>query len=388
MSLQALVYAKKCIFPSRAANALQSMNMVYAFANQGVPTSMWPGISQKNYHQVLNSIEYDFHLVASKELKLKPLAGFHKGFYGLFFRINLLHAWLTSPANTFFYARDITEALLLARFKQILPVKHPVFFEMHEVLGEQHRLLNTGKAKYFTGIEKEIFNKIDGLICISPILVNMLENIYGYSGPTLVAPMGYNPKIFKATSDVDFSGPITLAYVGSLYESKGIHNLVQALNYLPERFRLLVIGGNPESELINLRKLAHGVRNGETRIDFHGYLPPRKIFSCLKSCSMMVIPQKSEVEFFSPIKVYEAIGMGLPLVVTPIPALTSVLESNKDALIATATDPQALASAIELMASDEVRAQRIQNHLRQRSKELTWAARAAQCLAFMTKTTG
>jgi len=385
MALQALVYTKKCIFPSRAANALQSINMVYAFAKQGVLTSMWPGIAEKNHQLVLNTIEHDFHLVASNKLQLKPLPGFHKGIYGLFFRLCLLRAWLLSPAHTVFYARDITEVLLLTRFKRMLPVKHPVFFEIHEILSEQHRLLHTGKTKYFAQLEKEIFHTIDGVICISPILLEPLENSYKYSGPALVAPMGYNPEIFKVAPEIDFSGPITLAYVGSLYESKGVHNLVRALDYLPQQFRLVVIGGNPNNELSNLQKLAQSVHNGATRVHFYGYVPPRKIFSYLKSCSMMVIPQKSEVEFFSPIKLYEAIGMGLPLVVTPIPALTSVLEQDKDAVIATGTDPQSLAAAILSMVSNEARAKQIQYRLRQRSRELTWDARAAKCLSFMTE---
>jgi glycosyltransferase involved in cell wall biosynthesis len=388
MPLDRLIYAKKCILPSKAAHVLQSLNMAYSFAGQGVWTTMWPGFKTSNHSELRQLIEHDYGLVPSDALDLQPLSGFYKGLYGLSFRIYLMRTWLGAPRGTAFYARDITEALLLARFKRFLPVRHPVFFEIHEVLSEQHRLLDTGRAGHFARVEAEMLAAMDGVVCISPVLVDAVKAVYGYSGPTLVAPMGYNPRLFKAAPDVDFSGPITVAYVGSLYESKGVHNLVRAMGHLPGRFRLLVIGGNPGGELERLRALARDVSDGESRIEFCGYLPPSQLFPRLASCSMMAIPQSSEAEFFSPIKLYEAIGMGLPLVVTPIPALTSVLERDVDAVVAEGVTPQALAAAVQGMASDEPRALRMQEHLRRRSAGATWGARAAACLKFMAETCG
>lgn len=349
---------------------------------------MWPGFNQRNHAHFRKSIEHNFGLTPNEKLEIRSLPGFHKGIYGFTFRACLLRTWLSTPRGAAFYARDITEALLLARFKRFLPVRHPVFFEMHEVLSEQNRLLNTGSAGHFARFESEMLASMDGVVCISPVLVDALKAVYGYSGPTLVAPMGYNPRLFKATPDVDFSGPITVAYVGSLYESKGVHNLVRAMAHLPERFRLMVVGGNPGGELERLRALARDVYGGERRIEFCGYLPPSELFPRLAACSMMAIPQSSEAEFFSPIKLYEAIGMGLPLVVTPIPALTSVLERDVDAVVAEGVTPQALAAAVNAMASDQPRALRMQEHLRRRSVEATWGARAAECLKFMAEASG
>lgn len=388
MPLDRLIYAKKCILPSKAAHVLQSLNMAYSFAGHGVRTTMWPGFSGRNHSEFRRSLELDYGLDPSSALDLHPLPGFQKGLYGFIFRCCLFHAWLTAPRGTAFYARDITEALLLARFKRFLPVRHPVFYEIHEILSEQHRELKTGRDRRLRRIESEMLAAMDGVVCISPVLVGALKSVYGYAGPTLVAPMGYNSRLFRAAPDVDFSGPITVAYVGSLYESKGVHNLVRAMAHLPDRFRLLVIGGNPGRELEMLRMLSRGMPGGEERIEFCGYLPQSELFPRLASCSMMAIPQSSEAEFFSPIKLYEAIGMGLPLVVTPIPALTSVLEPGEDAVVAEGTSPQALAAAVQDMASDWPRASRMQERLRRRAAGATWNARAAACLRFMSEVSG
>ncbi|NCC05440.1 MAG: glycosyltransferase [Proteobacteria bacterium] len=385
MPLTRLIYSKKCILPSKAAHVLQSLNMAYSFAEKGVHTTMWPGFLRNNQSAFRESMERDYGLEPTTGLKIHPLPGFHKGLYGLIFRACLLREWLRAPQNTVFYARDITEALLLARFKRLLPIRHPVFYEIHELLSEQQRILKTGRDGHFARVETEILAAMDGVVCISPVLVDGLKSVYGFAGPTLVAPMGYNPRLFQVAPDVDFSGQITIAYVGSLYESKGIHNLVRAMGYLPARFRLLVVGGNPNRELECLRALARDMPGGRERIEFCGYLPQSELFPRLASCAMMTIPQSSEAEFFSPIKLYEAIGMGLPLVATPIPALTSVLERDVDAVIAEGTSPQALADAVVKMVSDWPRARRMQEHLRRRAAESTWGIRAAACLDFMAE---
>ena len=388
MSLDRLIYAKKCILPSKAAHVLQSLNMAYSFAGHGLRTTIWPGFKHRNHLGFKQALELDYGLEPSSTLEMVPLPGCQKGLYGLGFRIHLFKAWISSPQGTVFYARDITEALILARFKRFLQVRHPVFYELHELLGEQHKILNSGRAERFARVEAEVLARVDGVVCISPVLVDELVEVHGYSGPVQVAPMGFNPRIFKAVPDVDFAGLITIAYVGSLYEGKGIHNLVRAMGRLPDRFRLLVVGGNPEHELKRLKDFVSEMRLDSHRIEFCGHLPQKDIFSRLESCSMMVIPQMSETEFFSPLKLYEAIGMGLPLVVTPIPALTSVLEHEVDAIVARSPAPEDLAAAMVDMATNQERARQMQCRCRDRSALSTWRARAELCLNFMRSVVG
>lgn len=383
MPLTRLIYSKKCILPSKAAHVLQSLNMAYSFAEQGVHTTMWPGFKRRDYSGFKHALEVDYGLKPSSKLDMIPLYGGQKGLYGLGFRARLFNAWVNSPPGTVFYARDITEALLLARFKRFLKARHPVFYELHELLGEQHKILNSGLAGRYSRIEAEMLARMDGVVCISPVLVDELANVYGYSGPVLVAPMGFNHRLFKAFPDVDFTGLITIAYVGSLYEGKGIHNLVRAMGRLSDRFRLLVVGANPGHELKRLKNLAYEMNLSDHKIEFCGHLPQKDIFSRLESCSIMVIPQISEAEFFSPIKLYEAIGMGLPLVVTPVPALTSVLEQGVDAIVASSSAPEDLAAALDDMASNQDRARQMQRRCRGRSVHSTWCARADLCLDFM-----
>jgi glycosyltransferase involved in cell wall biosynthesis len=378
-----LIYAKKCILPSKAAHVLQSLNMAYAFAEQGVPTVMWPGFKESGHESFRDRMERDYGLFKSPQLYLRALIGRHKGFYGMNFRLRLLYAWLRAPKGTVFYARDITEALTLARFKRWLPMPRPFFFEIHELLKEQHHALNTGRSEHLGRMEAEVLASVDGVVCISPVLVDRLASVYGYKRPLLVSPMGFNHRLFEFIPDVNFSGKITIVYVGSLYKGKGIHNLVRALDLLPDRFCLKVIGGNPGYELEDLKNIVKNMSIDSKRVVFYGHVPQSKIYSCIKDASVMVIPQDSDVEYFSPIKLYEAIGMGMPLVTTPVPAIKSVLNHEVDSIIARSSSPADIADAVLEMVSDQVRARQMQRRCRELSGSLAWSARAKMCLDFI-----
>ncbi|KAB1441289.1 glycosyltransferase [Pseudodesulfovibrio senegalensis] len=383
MSVRQFFFAKKFILPSRAANALQSLTMAYAFAENGVRTTLWPGFRARDHAAFQAGLERDYALQASDSLNLVSLSGAHKGLYGLGFRARLAAAWLTAPRDAVFYARDIKEALMLARLKRLSPVKHPFYFELHELLAEQHKAHGTGREDHFARMEAEVLAQVDGVISISPVLVEALHARYLVDAPVLVSPMGYNHRLYSPGPAADFSGAVTLAYAGSLYEGKGVHNLVRAMAHLPERFRLLVAGGSPESELERLRAMAQDIPGGAERIEFTGFLSPGELGPRLAQCSMMVIPQCSGAEFFSPIKLYEAMGMALPLVATPVPALTSVLDHGEDAIIADDESPEALARAVQDMAGDQPRARAMQQRCRERAATLSWKHRAGQCLEFM-----
>ncbi|WP_187170470.1 glycosyltransferase family 4 protein [Salidesulfovibrio onnuriiensis] len=384
MHIKQLYFAKKFILPSRAANSLQSLTMAYAFASAGVRTTLFPGFKgQRDHAAYRRELENAYGLVPVDALNLKSLYGGHKGIYGVNFRAKMAAAWFAAGPGTVFYSRDIKEALMLARLKRRFGLKRPLFFEMHEILAEQHRRNGTGREERFRRLELELLDQLDGVVVISPLLADDLEAFYAPDVPVFSAPMGFNEQIFSPVPDVDLSGQVNLAYAGSLYEAKGIHDLVEAMRHLPERFRLLVMGGNPGEELTRLRTMAAGIPGGRGRIEFFGHLSPVELAARLRNCHIFVIPQNSRAEFFSPIKLYEAMGLGLPMVVTPVPAISAVLEDGKNAVFAEDTAPRALARAVERLAGSQGLARSLQSNCREEAIAHTWKQRAKDCLDFM-----
>lgn len=386
MDVNRLVFAKKFILPSRAANALQSLTMAYAFAENGVPVALFPGFRDPDPQRLRQELERDYGLSSPPSLDLSLCDGRHKGIYGLRFRGKLLASWLGAGKGTVFYTRDVKEALLLARLKR-LGLRRPLFFELHEILAEQHQTLGTGRAEELRAVEREILAQADGVIVISPLLAEDVKRVYAPAAPVLVSTMGYNDRLYTPIPPIeDLSGEVTLVYVGSLYRGKGVHGLVEALRHLPERFRLLVIGGQPEAELAELKTMAASLPGGPGRVEFTGHLAPRDLAVRVREGRIFIIPQQSAAEYFSPIKLYEALGLAMPMVVTPVPTIASVLRDGDCAVFARDTSPEALAAAIMKLADTPGLARAMQERCQAMAAAHTWRQRAADCLEFMRRT--
>lgn len=379
-SIDHLHFAKKLRLPSKAANALQSINMAYSFAENGVVTHFSPGFSgsaKALKRDILNA----YRLEAPATLALTALPGGHKGIYGLSFRAKLATAWLTASKNTVFYTRDTKEALFLVRLKRALGLSRPLFYEMHEVLSEQFAAEGRqDKATKFARIEREILQNCAGIISISTLLTEDIKRVYAPEAPIFTAPMGYNPHLYSPVPPVDLTSDIKIAYCGSLYEGKGVHNLLRALRHLPERFKLVVMGGNPHNELENLQRMATELPG---RVEFTGQLTPVEVADTLHRCQIFAIPQSTTTHFFSPIKLYEAMGMALPIVATPVPTIAAAVTHGEDAYLAEGTAPEALARAMEGLAGNPSLVHAMQAHARKHARQYTWPHRAKLCLEFM-----
>lgn len=378
--MNSLVFAKKLIAPSSAANVLQSFHMVDAFLQNDVMLSFWPGVTPKTS---LADLFRSYNLSTKNLSHITPLYGGHKGMYGLTFRARLCQAWLSSPNGTAFLARDIKESLLLSSFKKFFPFKkHHIFYELHEVLYSQHKEQGDPHSDRYFQKERAVLDAASGVITVSPLLIENIKETYGYTKPSIVLPAGFNPQTFSPCPNVDFHGSITLGYIGSLHPGKGVGLLLETLEMLPKRFKALIIGGNPSKELAKLKK-RYASLIAEKRLTFMGQLTPSEISSALPSIQTLVIPATARKEYFCPIKLREAYGQGLPIVTTPVPEITESLCSRDDAIIAKATTPEALQEALLYLAEHEELAHKLQERCRAVAPTLTWKNRAKQCLNFM-----
>jgi glycosyltransferase involved in cell wall biosynthesis len=86
--------------------------------------------------------------------------------------------------------------------------------------------------------------------------------------------------------------------------------------------------------------------------------------------------------WMSPMKVFEYLAAGRPMVCSALPVLREVLVDGETALLATADDPQAWIAAVQRLASDAELRRRIGAQAREVHRErFTWAQRTATLLA-------
>ena len=178
---------------------------------------------------------------------------------------------------------------------------------------------------------------------------------------------------------LDSEQPIAL-YAGGLLRWKGVDVLVDAARDPRLAGALVLVVGGMDRDVAALRARAAGASN--VRVD--GFRPAGDIPLYLAAADVGVVPNRAtpriSSHYTSPLKVFEALASGLPLVVSDLPSLRDVLDDGT-ATFVEAEDAEALAGGIAKLLDDPgLRARRAAAG-RQRVERATWTARARRVLA-------
>jgi glycosyltransferase involved in cell wall biosynthesis len=122
------------------------------------------------------------------------------------------------------------------------------------------------------------------------------------------------------------------------------------------------------------------------RVAFRGYVPPTKLDEERRAADVFVVPLADSTmsrHFTSPLKLFEAMAAGRPIVASDLPSIREVLTDGSNALLVPPGDAGALAQAIKRLASDrELRA----DLARQASKDIakySWDERGRRIAALL-----
>jgi glycosyltransferase involved in cell wall biosynthesis len=91
--------------------------------------------------------------------------------------------------------------------------------------------------------------------------------------------------------------------------------------------------------------------------------------------------------YTSPLKLFEYLMMGRPIVASDLPALREVLTHEETALLVPAGDPTALAGAVTRLMDDPALAASLAARARALAPAFTWSARAARLEAALAAAT-
>jgi glycosyltransferase involved in cell wall biosynthesis len=105
--------------------------------------------------------------------------------------------------------------------------------------------------------------------------------------------------------------------------------------------------------------------------------------------TLLPLPDEPVARLFtSPLKLFDYMAAGVPIVASDLPALREVLRHEENALLARPGDPDAFAAAVRRLLADPVLAARLGRQARADVDGYSWDARAHALLDFFGGVSG
>lgn len=364
-----IVYASTSRIPSRAANSIQTMRMCEALAERG--------------HQVTLICRSGG---AGEE---DPFA-----FYGVDPMFELVGCrWPAVPGGGLLYGRDVARYLRSRRtsvdlvYARAIYGAHaairtglPAVLEVHAPPGNVLRRMLEARVLHSPQLQR--------IVAISGALKEEYERLYpGTNTPIMVAHDAATPDARERAAAPGQSnggaGALQVGYIGHLYPGKGVELVVRIAARMPD-VDFHVVGG-AAADLLRWKK-AVDLPN----IVFHGFVSPADVSLFRSRFDVLLLPPGRQVaamgggdiaRWMSPLKLFEYMGSGRPIIASDLPVLREVLHDGENGLLADPDDVEAWVSAIRRLQWDVPLRNRLSSAAAaDLQAEYSWARRAARVL--------
>lgn len=374
-----LYYLGIASLPGKKAHSIQEMKMCEAFARAG------EDVVYCHYH-VLDEdggkVQWDDiadHYGLETEFEIKTFRSFH-GRTGRFTKIGTLSWIVPMTLYVFFqaiigrlsqddvvYGREFYPLYFLSELFRLLPEgrRPTVCLEQHEPLTK--RFLDRG------------YERIDYVVSITELLGNVIAENWGVEEEKIIiAPDGVDLEPYRGFTKADAREELGLPqdepivmYTGHCYPGKGVETLVKASEGL--QASVYVVGGYEE----DIERIKHDCEIPENVI-FTGFVEPGRVPTYQVAADILVAPYTSESRpWVSPLKLFEYMAAGRPIVASDRKVLQEVLNKGENALLFERGDANSLQNVLEKTLATE---QSLGDAQQRTVRQYTWERRAQSIL--------
>lgn len=168
-----------------------------------------------------------------------------------------------------------------------------------------------------------------------------------------VVPNGVDTRYVRPSASIPETRGFTVGFVGTLKPWHGVEVLLDAFARLARTdtsTRLRIVGDGPQREVLEAQAVALDVRD---RVDLVGAVAPEEMPAQLAEMDVAVAPYPHLPDFyFSPLKIYEYLAAGLPVVASNIGPCSDILDGGGLGVLVAPGDSTDLAAALAGLRSD------------------------------------
>jgi glycosyltransferase involved in cell wall biosynthesis len=391
-----ITYFADVRFPLERANGIQTMETCYALAARGHSVDL---IVRPDTHSPPRD-PFTFYALpphANLRVERAPVAGppVTRRFGYLAFAVGRA---IGKHRADVLVTRDLGVASAILQLPRAL--RPPLVYESHgyapDVAAALPALIATAatpssrKLQRLARREAHVWRRAEGYVTITAALRTELHGRFGSRPRITVIPDGV-----RIASSADRTRPGVsrnqsgiVGYAGHLYTWKGVDVLLEAIARLPHVRGLIVGGHRAEPDLARTQSVADRLGIAE-RVSFSGLVEPARVAELLTQADVLVLPNPASAistRYTSPLKLFEYMAAGRPIVATDLPSIREILRDGVNALLVEPGDPIALASAIDRLLKDPELAARLARAALDEVPNYSWDRRAERLEALFTET--
>ena len=229
-------------------------------------------------------------------------------------------------------------------------------------------------AAVFERMENHCAKRFDLIVAATPVIAERFQKI----NPQTIAVNNY-PILAEFPYSKDAGQPRrdTVCYLGGITKVRGIAEMVDAAEYLNGE---LLLGGSFETD--ELRRETEQ-RKGYEKTRYLGFLNRKQVSELLSetAAGLVVLHPIPNYLVSLPIKMFEYMAAGLPVVASDFPYWREIVEKGQCGILVDPMDPKGIAAAVNELFADSQRAREMgENGRRLVEQTYNWEQEAEKLL--------